>query len=201
MAETVGEITPCRDRYLFGAWSSQQHVDSFSGLRGNFQCADWNPLKEPVSWLYRKPWDISYPTWPFYCVHFRDVKDQQPLFQPQAQTIAFGLVDLVAYAHEGFFCYLCNRSSWDFLWFVAPKSGSAVLTLTTFGCSYLCRTLSMVHWLTHWRLLKIQLSTDHFPAGPRKAKTWGCLKANIHLAGFLVHPTPEVKMGHVREMV
>lgn len=32
-----------------------------------------------------------------------DLKDQQPLLQPQAQTVPFGLMGLAAYAHEVFF--------------------------------------------------------------------------------------------------
>lgn len=40
------------------------------------------------------------------CVHICDLKDQQPLLQPQ--TMAFGLVGLVAWAHKLFFFFVIH---------------------------------------------------------------------------------------------
>lgn len=44
----------------------------------------------------------------------------------------------------GFF-HPCSRSPSDFLQYIAPKEGSAILTLKTFGCRSQCRTLYMVY--------------------------------------------------------
>lgn len=48
-----------------------------------------------------------------------------------------------------FFFHPCSRSPSDFLQYIAPKEGSALLTLTTFGCRSQCRTLYMVYHVPH----------------------------------------------------
>lgn len=198
-----------------GSWSSQQQVDSPSG--------DWektSSVKPETLWS---------------SLHVDYIKRLEARAAPLDHfTLGTPMISVISshscsHTHKPlvvwvlyhmpmlFFCYSCSRSPSDFLLYVAPKEGSAHLTLGTFGCN---SPLSQGYWdhqfcfssreqvfifrnLNRYSLRTFQtlLSTDHFIAGLRRGKTSSWLKVSSHHNAFLLHSTPGVKLGQGRKMV